>query len=64
MSDIGIGTTNETLPRGNARITTMTSSGDDQLPPGEARQMQILTPGATLQDATEWSAWGMGTASP
>jgi peroxiredoxin len=30
------------------------SSGNDALPLGGARQKQILPPGATLQDATEW----------
>ena len=32
----------------------MNSSENDELPLGETRQMQILPPGATLQDATEW----------
>src|SRR6266511_1884037 len=32
----------------------MNSSEDDGPPLGETRQMQILPPGATLQDATEW----------
>src|SRR5512132_3516558 len=32
----------------------MSSSGDDELPRGETRQMPILRPAATLQDATEW----------
>ena len=32
----------------------MNSSENDELPLAETRQMQILPPGATLQDATEW----------
>jgi peroxiredoxin len=35
-------------------ITLMNSSENDELPLRETRQTQILTPGATLQDATEW----------
>lgn len=32
----------------------MNSSGDDELPLGERKQLQMLPPGATLQDVTEW----------
>src|SRR5512132_4182661 len=32
----------------------MNSSENDELPLGESRKMQMLSPGATLQDATEW----------
>jgi peroxiredoxin len=32
----------------------MNSSENDELPLAETRQMHILPPGATLQDATEW----------
>src|SRR6266496_1333351 len=35
-------------------MTLMNSSENDGPPLGETRQMQILPPGATLQDATEW----------
>src|SRR5512132_391128 len=32
----------------------MNSSENDELPLGESRKMQMLSPGAILQDATEW----------